>query len=282
MMDTIRAKIKTSEKGREASNDVKPWIKGFARFGYFAKGTVYILIGLLSMMAAAGIGGSTSDTSGTFASVAIKPFGEVLLWIVGVGLIGYVCWRIIQTFMDPENKGTSPKGIGVRLGYFISGVIYASLSLKAFKYAMHAGDTGSSQQTYTAKLMSQPFGIWLVGIIGVIIVGFGLRQMHRGHKEKFTHKFKTNEMSSKELRVGKKIGKLGLMARGFTFVIIGFFLVVTAWTANPDEMIGLDGALGKIASQPYGQIMLGVVAVGLFLYGVFQVWKGKSRHMRIE
>ncbi|WP_221563371.1 DUF1206 domain-containing protein [Alkalihalobacillus sp. TS-13] len=57
---------------------------------------------------------------------------------------------------------------------------------------------------------------------------------------------------------------------------------MTAWTPNPDEMIGLDGALGKIASQPYGQIMLGAIAVGLFLYGVFQVWKGKSRHMRVK
>ncbi|WP_408010446.1 DUF1206 domain-containing protein [Pseudalkalibacillus sp. A8] len=116
MMDTVRAKVKT--RGIDTSNDVKPWIKGFARFGYFAKGSVYILIGLLSIMAAADIGGSTSDSSGAFSSVASKPFGEVLLWIVGFGLIGYVCWRLIQTFMDPENKGTGAKELRTpRLSY---------------------------------------------------------------------------------------------------------------------------------------------------------------------
>lgn len=279
MMDSVVDKVKTSRKARQAQNDVKPWIRWFARFGYFSKGSVYILIGILSMMAAAGIGGKTTDSSGAFASVASQPFGEVLLWIVAVGLIGYVCWRLIQTFWDPENKGTSLKGIGVRIGYLISGIIYGGLALKALKVAMHAGSSGSSKQTWTAKLMSQPFGVWIVGIIGVIIIAFGLKQMMNGYKEKFAKKFKTSEMSSHELRIGKKIGKLGLIARGITFAIIGYFLVQTALTTDSNKVIGLDGALAKIAEQPFGQFMLGAVAIGLFLYGVFQLLKGKNRHM---
>ncbi|MGM7700602.1 DUF1206 domain-containing protein [Pseudalkalibacillus sp. Hm43] len=279
MMDSVLDKVKTSRKARQAQNDVKPWIRWFARFGYFSKGSVYILIGVLSMLAAAGVGGKTTDSSGAFASVASKPFGEVLLWIVGVGLIGYVCWRLIQTFWDPENKGNSLKGIGARIGYLISGIIYGGLALKAFKVAMHAGSSGDSKQTWTAKLMSQPFGVWMVGIIGVIIIGFGVKQMIRGYREEFTKRFKTSEMSSHELRVGKKIGKIGLIARGITFAIIGYFLIQTALTTDTDKVIGLDGALAKIAQQPFGQFMLGAVAIGLFLYGVFQLLKGKNRHM---
>ncbi|WP_408010447.1 DUF1206 domain-containing protein [Pseudalkalibacillus sp. A8] len=56
--------------------------------------------------------------------------------------------------------------------------------MKAFKFAMHAGSSGSSQQTWTAKLMSQPFGIWMIGNVGAIIIGFGLKQMHKGYNEK--------------------------------------------------------------------------------------------------
>ncbi|WP_349410023.1 DUF1206 domain-containing protein [Pseudalkalibacillus sp. SCS-8] len=279
MFDTVTAKAKTNQKARQAQNDVKPWIRWFGRFGYFAKGSVYILIGLLSMMAAAGVGGKTADSSGAFSSVASKPFGEVLLWIVAVGLVGYVCWRMIQTFWDPENKGTSMKGIFTRLGYFISGVVYGGLALKASKIAMHAGSSGGSKQTWTAKLMSQPFGVWIIGILGASIISFGLKQMVNGYKEKFAKKFKTSEMSSKELRIGKKIGKLGLIARGITFAIIGYFLIQTALTADSNKVVGLDGALAKIAQQPFGQIMLGAVAIGLFLYGVFQLLKGKNRHM---
>jgi hypothetical protein len=279
MMETFADKIKPGSKTKQTQNEAKPWIKGFARFGYFAKGAVYILIGILSMLAAAGVGGKTTDTSGAFASVAAKPFGEILLYIVGIGLLGYVCWRLIQTFMDPENKGTSMKGIVIRIGYLISGIIYGGLAFKAFKIASHAGSSGGSKQSMTAKLMSQPFGVWIIGITGVIIIAFGFKQMMNGYKEKFVKKFKTSEMNNHELRVGKKIGKLGLIARGITFAIIGYFLVQTALTTNPNNVIGLDGALGKIAQQPYGQILLGAVAIGLFLYGVFQLLKGKNRRM---
>ncbi|MCF6136569.1 DUF1206 domain-containing protein [Pseudalkalibacillus berkeleyi] len=279
MMDIITDKLKNSKRAKEAQNDVTPWIRWAARFGYFSKGSVYILIGILSMMAAAGIGGKTTDSSGAFASVASKPFGEVLLWIVAIGLIAYVGWRLIQTFWDPENKGFSPKGLVIRIGYLISGAIYGGLAFKAFQIASHAQSSGSSKQTYTAKLMSQPYGTWVVGIVGIIIIVFGLKQMFNGYKEKFAKKFKMSEMSSHEFAVGKKIGKLGLIARGITFAIIGYFLTQTAITSDSDKVIGLDGALAKIAQQPFGQFMLGAVAIGLFLYGVFQLLKGKNRHM---
>ncbi|WP_257348614.1 DUF1206 domain-containing protein [Pseudalkalibacillus decolorationis] len=282
-MDVIddSTKIKAKRKAEQASNDVKPWIRGFARFGYMSMGMVYILIGILAMMAAAGVGGKTTDTSGAFASVAEKPFGEVLLWAVAVGLIGYVMWQAIQVFLDPENKGTDFKGLFTRFSYLIAATIYTVIALKAAKIALHAGSTGGSKQTWTAKLLAQPFGQWIIGIVGIIIIGFGCYQIYNGYKERFMIQFKTNEMSSHERRLNCKIGKLGLIARGITFLIIGYFILRTAISADSNKIVGLDGALGKIAAQPFGQILLGAVAIGLFLYGVFQVMQGKNRHMKL-
>ena len=50
-------------------------------------------------------GGKTTDSKGAFATIAGKPFGEALLWLLAVGLIGYAAWKIIQAFKDPDNKG---------------------------------------------------------------------------------------------------------------------------------------------------------------------------------
>ncbi|WP_237705252.1 DUF1206 domain-containing protein [Bacillus coahuilensis] len=61
--------------------------------------------------------------------------------------------------------------------------------------------------------------------------------------------------------------------------IIGIFFIQTAITAQPEKTKGLDGALSEIASQSYGQILLALVAIGLTLYGVFQIIKGKNRNM---
>ncbi|WP_044338319.1 DUF1206 domain-containing protein [Rossellomorea aquimaris] len=272
----------SSTSSSVSSNDIKPWIKGFARIGYISRGLVYMLIGALAVMAALGIGGSTSDSSGAFSAVASKPFGEVILWILGIGLIGIVLWRLIQVVKDPEHVKNDGKSMFRRLANLISGIAYGSLTYNAFAIAMHAKSSGSgSKQTLSAKLLSQPFGQWIVGIVGLIIIGYALYEIHKAYTEKYTNKFKRHEMSEKEWELGRKTGKLGLYSRGTVFLLIGYFFIQTAITADPDKTQGLDGALSKIAQQPFGQWLLGIVAVGLFLYGVFQMLKGKNRHMSI-
>ncbi|WP_257345752.1 hypothetical protein [Pseudalkalibacillus decolorationis] len=57
-------RYKAKRKAKEAGNDVKPWIRGFARFGHLAKGMVFILVGTLSGMAAFGVGGKTTGANG--------------------------------------------------------------------------------------------------------------------------------------------------------------------------------------------------------------------------
>ncbi len=266
-----------------SSSDIKPWIKGFARIGYISRGIVYMLIGALSVMAALGVGGSTSDSSGAFSAVATKPFGEVLLWIVGLGMIGIVLWRLIQVIKDPEHTGNGAKSVFRRISNLISGIAYGILTYKAISIAMHAGSSSGSgsKKSMSAKLLAQPYGQWIIGIVGLIIMGFAIYQMYKAYTEKYTNKFKRHEMSEKEWELGRKTGKLGLSARGIVFLIIGYFFIQTAVTADPNKTKGLDGALSKIASEPFGPWLLGIVAAGLFLYGVFQILKGKNRHLSI-
>ncbi|MGD6959404.1 DUF1206 domain-containing protein [Rossellomorea aquimaris] len=272
--------ITTSNSSSVSSNDIKPWIRGFARIGFISRGIVYMLIGALAIMAALGIGGSTSDSSGAFSAVASKPFGEVILWILGLGLIGIVLWHLIQVVKDPEHGKNDGKSMFRRLANLITGIAYGSLTYNAFAIAMHAKSSGSgSKQTLSAKLLSQPFGQWVVGIVGLIIIGYALYEIHNAYTEKYTNKFKRHEMSEKEWELGRKTGKLGLYSRGIVFLLIGYFFIQTAITADPDKTQGLDGALSKIAQQPYGQWLLGIVAAGLVLYGAFQILTGKNRHM---
>ena len=59
----------------------------FARFGMFAKGTVYVILGVLTAMAAFNVGGGqTTGKSGALEFVYSQPFGKFLFGIVGIGL----------------------------------------------------------------------------------------------------------------------------------------------------------------------------------------------------
>ena len=275
-MDTI-SKTEAKNKMKEA----KPWVRRFGRFGYMTKGVVYGMIGVLAALAAFGPRGDTTGASGALQSISEMPFGEVVLWIIGIGLIGYIVWDFIKAIKDPENEGTDAKGLIKRTGYFISGIIYANLAFGAIKLASHTGNAGGgdSEKTISAKLMEQPFGVWLVGIVGAIIIGYGLYELLSGIKEKFMEKFKTYEMNDKELKVARISGKIGLIARGVVLSMVGFFFIETAYTHDPNQSKGLGGALDEMASQPYGQFLLAMVAIGLILYGIYQIIRGRYQHM---
>ncbi|EPD51348.1 hypothetical protein HMPREF1210_01946 [Paenisporosarcina sp. HGH0030] len=265
---------------KDKMREVKPWVRRFGRFGYMTKGVVYGMIGILAALAAFGPGGDTTGTSGALQSIAEMQFGDFVLWVIGIGLIGYIMWDFIKAFKDPENEGNDAKGLIKRTGYFISGIIYANLAFGAIKLASHTGNAeGGGEKTISAKLMEQPFGEWIVGLVGVIIIGYGLYELYSGVKEKFMDKFKTYEMNEKERKIARLSGKIGLNARGVVLSMVGFFFIRTAYTNNPEESKGLGGALAELARQPFGQLILAMVAVGLILYGIYQIIRGRYQHM---
>ena len=277
------AKMNTvsKEQAKDTMRDAKPWIRRFGRFGYMAKGVVYAMIGILALLAAFGPGGETTGTSGALYSIAEMPFGELVLWVIGIGLIGYIVWGLIKAIKDPENEGTDAKGIIKRVGYFISAIIYSNLAFGAIKLASHTGNAGSgnSEQEISARLMQQPFGVWLIGIVGAVIIGYGIYEFYSGYKEKFMDKFKTYEMNQKERRLARNSGKVGLISRGIVLIMVGFFFVETALKHDPNQSKGLGGALSELAQQPFGQLLLALVAVGLILYGIYQIIRGRYQHM---
>ncbi|WP_315906238.1 DUF1206 domain-containing protein [Priestia koreensis] len=275
-------KPRTKQQAKKTKEDVKPWVAKFGRFGIMTRGAVYILVGIVTLMAALGIGGSTKGAQGAFSSVASVPFGEVLLWVIGVGLICYIIWRILEFFTDPENQGEDVKGWLSRTGYIISGLIHIGFASKAFMIANHAGKSGDAKEKWTAKVLSEPFGQWMIGLLGVIIIGVGIHELYVAYTEKFVKRFNIAKMNPKEIRIGKLTGKIGISARGIVICIIGYFLIITAITLDTDKAMGIDEAIGKLASEPYGQWMLVAVAIGLFLYGIFEVIKGKNQHMGLK
>ncbi|MBT2682336.1 DUF1206 domain-containing protein [Bacillus sp. ISL-37] len=268
----------------EAKNrlrEAKPWMRRFARFGYIAKGLVFLMVGVLAALSAFGPKGDTTGTSGALQSISEMPFGEAALWMIGIGLIGYILWDFIKAIKDPENEGTDAKGLIKRTGYFISGLIYSNLAFGAIKLASNTGSAGgdNSEKTISAKLMEQPFGVWLVGVVGAVIIGYGVYELYSGAKEKFMSKFKTYEMNDKERKIARLSGKIGLISRGIVLSMVGFFFIRTAYTHNPNESKGLGGALTELANQPFGQLLLAIVAAGLILYGIYQIIKGRYQDM---
>jgi Na+/proline symporter len=267
---------------RRAVRKAEHWLVWLGRFGYVAKGVVYTLIGVLAVLTAIGAGGQTTDSTGALHRIGEAPFGRYLLLAIGVGLVGYAVWRFVQAFLDTENKGSDAKAIAVRASYFVIGVAHVAIAIPAFAFVFGNSDNGgNSTEDWTATLMSQPFGQWLVGIVGALIFARGGFHIYRAYSRKFREKLKLREMSATEDKWATRLGRLGYGARGLVFTIIGVFLILAAMHANPEEARGLDGALDAVAQQQWGSALLGIVALGLVAYGLYMFVEARYRRMVI-
>ena len=268
---------------RRAKQKAAPWIERLARFGYAAKGVVYGLLGILAIQAAFSLGGKTTGSQGALRAIAQQPFGQILLVIVGMGLVGYVIWRLIQALIDPEHsKSNGWDDWCRRLGYGISSVAYASLAFSAFQIALGSSNgsrSDSSTESMTAMIMRQPFGIWLVGTAGALLIGLGCYYCYRAFRVKFRSKLLIDDLSLGAKALLIQICRFGIAARGVVFWIMGGFLIRAALTADPDKAKSTGGVLTVIEQSPYGTWALGAMALGLVAYGVYMGTMARYRRI---
>jgi hypothetical protein len=168
----------TSSTQALAGRRVFSWVAPLARVGYLAKGVVYLLVGYVAARAALASGTPTGGTGAL--REALIAGGPWLVLLIGAGLLAHVAWRLVQALLDPENPGASLR-LGVRAFHFVSGLVYGSLAITAYRLWQGRRDSGDNgEENFAAMLMAQPFGRWLVGLVGVAIVAYGIHQFRRG------------------------------------------------------------------------------------------------------
>ena len=86
-------------------------------------------------------------------------------------------------------------------------------------------------------------------------------------------------MSEKVKKAFTAFGVFGHLARMVIFGLMGYFLIKAALDYNPDEAVGLDGALAKLANSAGGPIVLGAVAVGLLGFGLYSFMDARYRRV---
>ncbi|HEX7976363.1 MAG TPA: DUF1206 domain-containing protein [Anaerolineales bacterium] len=267
------------QEARRATRPVRPWVEWLARFGYAAKGVVYIVMGILALQATQGASSPKVDQQAALVKIITQPSGRLMLAVIAVGLAGYVLWRLIQTVLDPENVGSDLKGLVKRSAYLISGAGYTVLILTSTQLLRGNGGSSSSQATkdFTAQVMSKPFGVWIVLLVGLFVIGGALMQLYQAFKGNFKERFKTGQMKGEEREWVPRLGRAGTAARAVVYLIVGSFIVQAARTHNPSKAGGLGDAMQALAQQPYGAWLLGLVALGLIAYGLYAFFTARYR-----
>jgi fumarate reductase subunit D len=258
-----------------AGNAVKraaenPKLEFLERVGYVARGVLYMVMGLLALGIALSVGGGkATDLSGSLVFLIGNPFGKLVLIAMIVGLLAYSLWGFVRAVFDPLHRGRDASGVMARLGFVSSAVSYAAIALFALQILAGAGATsGDSTQKMVTSILAHPFGGWLTVIIGAVALGVGVGQFVEAYRATFKQDLKGTEMTESEKRIAVGLGRFGMFARGVTFLVIGWFLVQAGIHNDAGQVHGFGGAFLFLLAQPYGHLLLGVVALGFVALGL--------------
>jgi hypothetical protein len=238
------------------------------RVGLVSYAVVHLLLAWLAAQLAFGERSGQASNSGALHQLAQSGPGRWTLYVVAAGFAALVLWQGLEAVFghrDEEGK----KRVWKRVVSAVKVGIYAAIGYSALDIASGSDTKGGGTDTWTAKLMAMPAGVWLVAAVGLVVGGVGVALIYRGWAEKFLSKLDVQGQSGQSGRAYALFGKAGYTAKGLALVIIGLLFLSAAWTHDPDKSGGLDQALSKLLQQPFGSPMLVAIAAGIACYGLF-------------
>lgn len=237
------------------------------RLGFASRGLIYLVIAVLVLTT-----GRAEDPAGALHYLG-QGGGRLLLGLMALGLLAYGIWRLSDAVFDIERHGSGKSGSVERLGAAASGVIHLLLTWQAVKLLQGAGASGADgAQNSAQSILQVPGGGTLLIVGGLILLATGVFQLIKAAKSSF---LKHLEPVIARQPWAKWSGRLGYTARGFVFIITGFFLASAGFNEQASEAGDMAAALSWLDS-PWDML----VAVGLFGFGVFSLIEACYRILR--
>ena len=273
------------EQTVEAAEEIirQPFIKRLAEFGFYTKGFLFIVIGVLAILVAMGDrGGKLADPTGALTLIAQFTYGKILLIIFIVGAFGHGAWNILRGVADVDNAGKNFQGIFKRVIAVSVGLFYFFLAWTAWSIVLTnqvSVENGTVQKTLTGLILALPLGAVFIFLIGLIVIGAGVSECYRGVTGKFQEDFRLRELEGGKRKVITILGALTFTARAVIFGLMGYFFITAAIEADPNAAMSIDGALLTLGQSYYGKVLLFIAATGVICHGILSLYEARYRRI---
>ena len=267
--------------GETAVSRTSEWKGRIGRVGLVGQGVVATIVGLIAIRIAVGNKDDAATSDGAVAWLAHQPLGKFLLVALTVALFALALWRFLCAAMGDPAEGSEPKD---RVKYAVLGVVYllfavATLGVTVANWtgsattagSANSGDQGSQQATST--LFAWPAGRWLVGVLGVAVIGYA---GYNFYKQVLHRKF-AERLDADEGSWVVRLGQFGYAAQSLVYAVVGYFFIQAAIAFKSTTAKGPSGALIELGNTTAGRVLLWIIAIGLFAYGIYCIAEAKYR-----
>lgn len=240
------------------------------RAGIICYGIVYLLVAYLAGRVAFGDSSQQADQRGAIQEIGSTGMGGFLLWVLAIGLFAFAAWQLLMAAKGYQWVTEKGKRTRRRIASVARAVVGVALGVAAVRYASgSSGGSGNEQQTMTAKLLALPAGPFLVVVAGLVVIAVAVATAAKGFRKSFLNDLDLADLPSGTQQWVRRLGVFGYVAKGVTFGIVGALVCIAGFNHDPKEAGGLDAALKTLAAQPFGTVLLCIVALGLAAFGVY-------------
>jgi hypothetical protein len=256
-----------------------PILTHVAWMGLIAYGVMHFLIGYLAVRLAWGLRGADADQTGALQTVADGPAGTVLLWAIGLGMLALALWQAgevllwWQGLLDPAHRRRTALVCAKCLA---KALVYAVLGLTAVLFAVGLEyEADERLRDVTDATLEIPGGALLVGAVAATVIAVGLYTLVRGVTGGFMKDIDLPAAPDRWEPLIEGIGRVGYVAKGAAFAVVGALLWQAASSADASTATGLDGALATVAGITAGPWLLTAVAVGFAAFGLYALARAR-------
>jgi Domain of Unknown Function (DUF1206) len=247
--------------------------------GLAARGVLYLLLGILACRLTVGASSEQVDSRGALHELAGSTWGSMLLVLLAIGFAGFALLNVFDALTAGEPDDSHAKR---RLADVGRAALYVALTVSTVGVLV-SGSSGRSSdeksQTGTAEVLGWPGGRYIVGAVAIAVMAAGIVMIAKVLLGRPHDQTSIEEAAPRQPGWIEKLGAAGFVARGAIALAIGAFLVAAAVDYDPNDAVGVDGALKRMLEHAWGDLLVLAIAVGLAAYGVYSLaraWANRS------
>lgn len=259
--------------GMRPGQNKTSYVRYLPVYGSFSTGLIYLSIGVIAILSFMKIKDGGADESSLLAFLYDHTAGKVLFWIILLGTICYVLWRIYETVTDPYGYGKSLTGLARRTGIAMSTIPDILIALTALQVLMGTGNIQIDgrpleQRQLVEDVLQKGWGSAAVIAVGVIVCLTALVQFYYGITRGYKERLDIVHYSLTMRKATHALAWVGYLARGVILGIIGFFFIKAGVKNSASHVVNTDKAFDFIGDH-VGHLYFILAAVGTICYGVF-------------